>query len=382
VIRILLVALAGCATQSGTAVQPITNGSADLGDPAVIGLVDDLGEVGCTATVIEAHTAITAAHCVAGRVPLALHALFGSDVATGTLIEISGAQVDPGFDPGTLANDLALVTLRDASLAQPIAIATGALTIGTTVTAVGFGTTASTAIDGGEKRAGTARISDVQPTELTATPSPAQPCHGDSGGPMLVGAAIVAVASRGDTGCSDHAIYERIDAAQQSFVAPYLAATAPGTAATGAACLYDGECALGACLGAKDDPALFFCTQPCSHDSDCPASMTCASDGCRYPVPSPGALGSSCNANAECTTGVCRLAVCTQSCLNDTCPAGYECRGTGLERDCFVEPEGGCGNCSTGGGAPVGLVIVVVGFARARRTGRTSRPRDSRARRA
>ena len=381
-IRILLVALAGCAIQSGTAVQPITNGSADLGDPAVIGLVDDLGQVGCTATVIEAHTAITAAHCVAGRVPLALRALFGSDVATGTLIEISGAQVDPGFDPGTLANDLALVTLRDVSPAQPIAIGTGALTIGTMVTAVGFGTTASTATDGGEKRAGTAQISDVQPTELTATPSPAQPCHGDSGGPMLVGGAIVAAASRGDTGCSDHAIYERIDAAQQSFVAPYLAATAPGTAATGAACLYEGECANGACLGAKDDPALFFCTQPCSNDRDCPASMTCASDGCRYPVPSPGALGSPCNASAECTTGVCRLAVCTQSCLNDACPAGYECRGNGLERDCFVEPEGGCGNCSTGGGAPVGLVIVVVGFARARRTGRTARPRDSRARRA
>lgn len=381
-IRILLVALAGCAIQSGTAAQPITNGSADLGDLAVIGLVDDLGQVGCTATVIEAHTAITAAHCVAGRMPLALHALFGSDVATGTLIEVSGAQVDPGFDPGTLANDLALLALREASPAQPIAIAAGDLTIGTTVTAVGFGTTASTATDGGEKRAGTAQISDVQPTELTAMPAPAQPCHGDSGGPMLAGGAIVAVASRGDTGCSDHAIYERIDAAQQSFVAPYLAATAPGTAATGAACLYEGECAHGACLAAKDDPALAFCTQPCSHDSDCPATMTCASDGCRYPVPSPGALGSPCTADAACTTGMCRQDVCTRSCLNEACPAGYECSGSGLELACFAKPGAGCGGCTTGGGAPAGLVIVVVGCVRARRTARTARPRDSRARRA
>lgn len=381
-IRILLVALAGCAIQSGTAAQPITNGSADLDDPAVVGLVDDLGQVGCTATVIEAHTAITAAHCVAGRVPLALHALFGSDLATGRLIEVSGAQADPAFDPGTLANDLALVTLREVSPAEPSAIATGALTIGATVTAVGFGTTASTAADGGTKRAGTAQISDVQPAELTAMPAPAQPCHGDSGGPMLVGGAIVAVASRGDTGCSDHAIYERLDAAEQRFIAPYLAGTAPGTAATGAACLYEGECANGACLAAKDDPALFFCTQPCSHDSDCPASMTCASDGCRYPVPSPGALGSPCTSGATCTTGLCRQDVCTQSCLNDACPAGYACGGSGLERDCYAKPEGSCGGCATGGSAPVGLVIVVLGFGRARRIGRTARPRDSRARRA
>jgi len=373
--------LAGCAAQTGTAVEAITNGSADTGDPAVVGLVDDAGDVGCTATVIEAHTAITAAHCVAGRVPLALHALFGSDVATGTLIEISGAQVDPMFDSGTLANDLALVTLREASPAPVVAIAAGALTIGETVDAVGFGTTSGTATDGGTKRAGTAKISDVQPTELTAMPSPAQPCHGDSGGPMLAGGAIVAVASRGDTACSDHATYERIDAAQQSFVAPYLAATAPGTAATGAACLYDGECANGACLETKDDPDLYFCTQPCTHDSDCPASMTCASDGCRYPVPSPGALGSPCTGDATCTTGMCRQMVCTRGCLNDACPAGYECTGSGLEVACFAKPEGGCGGCSTGGGAPAGVVIALAGFARGRRSGRTARPRDSRARR-
>lgn len=377
-----MLALAGCAAQAGATAQAITNGSADPGDPAVIGLVDDLGNVGCTATVIEAHTAITAAHCVAGREPLALRALFGSEVATGTLIEVSGAQVDPAFDAATLANDLALVTLREASPAAPLAIAAGDLAVGATVDAVGFGTTSSTATDGGTKRTGTAMISAVQPAELTAMPSPAQPCHGDSGGPMLVAGAIVAVASRGDSGCSDHAIYARIDAAQQRLVAPYLAATAPGTAATGAACLYDGECAHGACLVTNDDPSLYFCTQPCSHDGDCPASMTCAADGCRYPVPSPGALGSPCTGDATCTTGMCRQMVCTRSCLNEACPAGYACSGSGLELACFAQPEGGCGGCTTGGGAPVGLVIMVLGCARARRTGRTARPRDSPARRA
>jgi len=381
---VFVTALAGCTTQTGSTAQAITNGSADPGDPAVIGLVDDAGNVGCTATVIEAHTAITAAHCVAGRVPLALRAVFGSDVATGTLIEVSGSQVDPAFDSATLANDLALVTLRDVSPAAAVAIGAGAATIGTMIDTVGFGTTSSTATDGGTKRAGTAKVTDVQPTEVTAMPSPSQPCHGDSGGPMLIGGAIVAVASRGDTGCSDHAIFARIDAAQQSLVAPYLAATAAGTQATGSACLYEGECAAGACLVTKDDPGLYFCSQPCTHDSDCPAAMTCASDGCRYPEPSPGALGSPCTADATCTTGLCRQMVCTRSCLNDgsACPAGYECSGSGLELDCFAKPDGGCGGCATGGGAPAGLVIVVAGllrFGRARRSARTARPRDSRA---
>lgn len=384
----LAIVLAGCAASAETSQsQPITNGSADGGDPAVIGLVDDAGEVGCTASVIAPHTAITAAHCVAGRVPLGLRALFGTDVATGTLIPISDALVDPAFDSATLANDLAMLTLREESPAGAIAMAAGDAAIGTSVETVGFGTTSSTATDGGTKRAGTAKISAVQPTELTAMPDPAQPCHGDSGGPMLLGGSAIAVASRGDTACSDHAIYARIDVALAGFVMPYLTATGSGTQATGSACLYDGECANGTCLVTKDDPDLYFCSQPCAHDSDCPAPMTCASDGCRYPEPSPGALGSPCTADATCTTGTCRQMVCTRSCLNDgsACPAGYECSGSGLELDCYAKPDGGCGGCATGAGgplAPAGLVIVVAGLlrsARGRRSGRYARPRDSRA---
>jgi secreted trypsin-like serine protease len=375
-------ALAGCAAPAETtAVQAITNGSADSGDPAVIGLVDDAGEVGCTASVIAPHTAITAAHCLTGRVPLGLRALFGSDVATGTLIPISDALVDPAFDSATLANDLAVVTLREESPGGVLAMAAANGAVGTTVETVGFGTTSSTATDGGTKRAGTAKISDVQPTEVTAMPDPAQPCHGDSGGPMLLGGSVVAVASRGDAACSDHAIYARIDVALAGFVMPYITATGSGTQATGSACLYDGECATGPCLVTKDDPDLYFCSQPCTHDSDCPTSMTCASDGCRYTEPSPGALGSPCTADATCTTGLCRQMVCTRSCLTDSsaCPAGYECGGSGLERDCFAKADGGCGGCATGGGAPVGLVIVILGCVRARRSGRFASRSGSRA---
>jgi hypothetical protein len=386
---LVVVALVGaCATPTGTAAQAITNGSADLGDPAVIGLADDLDQIGCTATVIGPHTAITAAHCVAGRMPLGLHAVFGSDVASATVVKISDARADPSFDGTSFANDLALITLRDVSPASALDIATvDTSLVGATVRAIGFGTTTSTATDGGTKRIGAAKVSDVEPTEITAVPSPAQPCHGDSGGPMVLAAGtIAAVVSRGDAACSDHAIYARIDVAMAGFVEPYLAATAPGTAATGAACLYNEQCASGPCLVTADDPELYFCSQPCQHDADCPSKMTCASDGCRYPVPSPGALGSPCSTDGDCTSAVCRQMVCTISCLNNpgACPADYDCgpSGSALELDCFATPsDDGCAGCATGGGAPVGLVMVVLGFARARRSGRSSSPRDSRARR-
>ncbi|MEO8841101.1 MAG: trypsin-like serine protease [Kofleriaceae bacterium] len=384
---LVVVALAACTTPTGTAAQAITNGSADPGDPAVIGLADDLDQIGCTATMIGPHTAITAAHCLIGRTALDLHAVAGSDAVSGTRLAISDVRMDPAFDPTSQANDLGLVTLREASSAIVGVATVDASLIGATIHAVGFGSTTSTATDGGTKRIGTAQVSDVQPTEVTAVPSPAQPCHGDSGGPMLlIDGTIAAVVSRGDSTCSDHAIYARIDAAMTDFVAPYLAATAPGTAATGDACLYTEQCASGPCLVTADDPDLYFCSQPCKHDSDCPAKLTCAPDGCRYPVPSPGALGSPCTSDAACTSAVCRQMVCTISCLNNAgaCPADYDCgpSGSALELDCFATPPvDGCAGCATGGGAPVGLVIVVLGFARARRSGRSSSPRDSRARR-
>ena len=64
--------LAACAAPAGTVTQAVTNGSDDAGDPAVVALVDDQGNVGCTASVIEAHTVVTAAHCLGAVEPLGI----------------------------------------------------------------------------------------------------------------------------------------------------------------------------------------------------------------------------------------------------------------------------------------------------------------------
>lgn len=380
--------LSACASPPTTerALQPVTNGAVDAGDPAVIALVDMEDTVGCTASVIGPHTAITAGHCLAGRDPRTLRAMFGSSLADGVFVAISDARVHPAFDTASFAHDVAMLTLREESPVPPLALddrTIDASLVDVTFTVVGFGTTAAASGDGGEKRTGTARISDVQADELTAAPDPSQPCRGDSGGPALLAPdAVAAVVSRGDTACSDHAIYARIDVARASLVDPYLADTAPGTAHTGDACLYEGHCAEGACLQTHDDPLLYFCSRACTGDADCPDAMTCASDGCRYPEPSPGALGSPCAADTECTSGTCREQVCTISCLGnpEVCPADYACRGQGLSQYCFAVDVDGCSGCASGGGAPAWLALVgLIWCARAGRSGRSASRRDSRA---
>jgi hypothetical protein len=76
------------------------------------------------------------------------------------------------------------------------------------------------------------------------------------------------VASRGDVSCTGDVVYSRVDGAQ-SFIAAALAETADGAAHTGDRCLHERHCAEGACLAAADDPALFFCAQPCGAGAAC-----------------------------------------------------------------------------------------------------------------
>jgi hypothetical protein len=307
--------------------------------------------------------------------------LFGSAVGSGgTFAAVADAKIDPGFDAGTFAHDVAMFTFREPATVAPLTLDSrtiDATLVGTTFNAVGFGsTTSGTGTDLGTKRTGTAQISDVQATEITTVPDPSQPCEGDSGGPMLITPdAVAAVVSHGDAACTDHAIYARIDVERASLVDPYIAATAPGSAHTGDACFYDGQCAEGPCLQAKDDPLLYFCSRSCAHDSDCPAAMRCATDGCRYPEPSPGAIGSPCTGDGDCTSNTCHAQVCTVSCFGspDVCPAGYECRGQDLSQFCVAAPTG-CGGCASGG-ANVSwfLVVGLLGWCKLKRGGQRLR---------
>lgn len=373
-------ALAACASPvERAATQPITNGTADIGDPAVVGLVDQDGQLGCTASILGPHTAITAAHCI-GTPARKLRAFFGADAAEGgTYIAISDARLHPLFDP--TGHDIAMLTLREEAPVTPLALEANPAVAGTSIRLVGYGITGGGRSDGGTRREGTARIESVEAQEFTSVPDPSLSCSGDSGGPALLEAGtIVGVVSRGDAMCTDHAIYARVDTARADFIEPYIAETAPGTASVGDACLYEGHCSGGPCLQAHDDPELYFCSHACASDSECPPPMVCAADGCRYPEPSPGALGSPCDTDDACTSHVCRDRACTRSCLqaDDACPADFECRGSGLSYYC-VPVDSGCGCSGGAGGGAASLVVIGLALfaSRARRSGRPASARRS-----
>jgi hypothetical protein len=361
--RLIACALVASAWPAPGGAQPVSSGTPATGDAAVVALVHEGDEIVCTASVIAPHTAITAAHCVVGLEARRLRVFVGSALGDGgTFIAVSHARSHPGFSPG--GRDVAMLTLREPAPVTPLALELAALDasiIGTIIRVVGFGITGPGLDDAGVKREGTARIVALRAEELIAVPEPSLACLGDSGGPALLATGeILGVVSRSDVGCRDHAAYTRLDLAATSFIEPYLADTAPGTALVGEPCFYAGHCDGGHCLQTEDDPLLHFCSRACTRDADCPEAMRCASDGCRYPVPSPGALGAPCTASSDCTSGLCIEAVCTRRCGGATseCPAGYACHGSGENALCFAATSG-CLGCGSGAGTPGTLLLAL-----------------------
>ena len=372
--RILLVAALGAAAAacgapaSDARRAAITNGADDAGDPAVVALVSLDGQVECSGTLIAPHVVLTAAHCgIDGSNFDQFLVSFGATASATGALALADALPHPMFDPSTLADDVALLTLRQAAPADPIAVdarPVDATWIGQTFSAVGFGATAATASDEGQKRSGTAKVTAVDADSFTAMAAPSQPCGGDSGGPALFSDGtttfVSGVTSHGDTACVDHAVFARLDVQAAGFIQPYLDALAPASLATGARCFFDEQCQKGPCLQAADEPKRSFCSQACG---SCPAPLTCVSGQCRYRAPSPGALGAACAQPSDCASGLCTAGACTRSCVPTSataCPSGYECKNTSdISFECVAVKRAGC-DVAASGGAGGGLWLLAL----------------------
>jgi len=369
----LVLLLAACTTPDGTRAAAITNGAPDDGDPAVVAIVvQGSTDTHCTGSLIGPHTVLTAAHCMIDATNFDTYSVaFGPAVAGATIANITDAKIHPGFDLGTLANDFALLTIRETAPAPPLPLDSRTLDasfVGQQFTVVGYGVTSPAAADAGRKRSGTAQVSAVASGDFTATPAPSQPCAIDSGGPALFvsgGQTVVTgVISHGDSACTDHASFAGVDVATAGFITPYLDATAPGSADTGARCFYDAQCLQGPCLQTADEPRLSFCSQPCS--GGCPQKMVCAADGCRYPQPSPGAVGWPCTDGSQCSRGLCSAeGLCTRRCnpVGTDCPNGLVCARTNdIDYFCVRPPsDAGCQCALAGtGDLPTGAMVLVL----------------------
>ena len=257
------------------------------------------------------------------------------------------------------------------------ALGTIAPTVGEEIVFVGWGDTQVDAGDSGTKRSGTTQVTAEDALSFQVSVDPSLPCVGDSGGPAFAPGdrlTVLGITSHGDTQCASDATFTRVDAVTADFIVPTMAALGQGTVPDGGACMYDEQCAGGGpCVVAPDDANVRYCTSRCNLGEDCPAGMVCTDVGdfasqCRYPLPSPGAIGASCSSDADCVDAPCAdNGVCAIACspVDGTCPAGYACTFTGgIDFSCLAPPPtGGGGGCALAGSPEQGAALLLGGGA-------------------
>lgn len=205
----VLIALPGCIVEGGgdddveSAGQEIVNGTMTTDFPATGMLIvggPEAGAIQCSLTLIGCDTVLTAAHCVCQG--------FGSDCASvdasqfhvyfpnAGFFQVASVDVNPSYNE-SIEHDAAVLRLTEPVTGiSPVAIASSAVASGSTATIVGFGRTGGEVYEYGLKRQGSVMTTACAPElganklcwlyDGSASSSPSNVCHGDSGGSTYI----------------------------------------------------------------------------------------------------------------------------------------------------------------------------------------------------
>ncbi len=372
-------------------VEPITNGVEDPGDPAVVAVLVGLEGLRCTGVLVAPRIVVTAGHCIASGEQ---NVFFGSSLSEGgEFRKVIASRAHPQFDPDKLTFDVGALLLEEDAPVEPVAMWTGDFeeVVGKTVRFVGFGATVFGDTTPAVKRTGSASVAEIDDQKYKIFPMPSQTCLGDSGGPGFFNEGGVeylsGVTSSGDPMCTEFARFARLDLAREQFIEPFIEITQPDQQSMGEVCFYDANCVTGSCVEAADiaGSGFKYCSRGCEGDDDCLADMTCDGGMCRWPAPTPGAIGTACETSFDCANNLCLAgdegepSVCSRACVNDAqCPEDTVCQkmpeGSAAPENACVAPaeEEGCSlsSRSAGGAAVTFVLLALAGLVAQRRRAR------------
>lgn len=358
----------------------IINGQPDTTHAAVVAVLGN--NFSCSGTIIQVKNGqgyvLTAAHCcVPGSLPNTV--VIGNNYNTGQAFNVVNGSVKADACYGDCAgstNDVCMLRFSGASGSTPvIPVMTPQndnLAVGTSVTYVGYGITASP--PGGfntVRRRVTKTIGYLDEYFVEyANPSTSGTCEGDSGGPGLVDVGgtehVAAVTSFGDQNCTQLGASIRSKSVYTNFIAPYLADQAP----INGACPIETDCqvclnastdqqcgggcasALAACANNAQCGALLDCYQGCT-------TLTCQNDCNTTHV---GGLQQyekvqECICNTDCTAACGAQSFCTANrCGTKPSMATAECKACS-ESKCCAESwscydSAACKKCFTSAAGP------------------------------